>query len=201
MPGEIQAVTGEACDAAVELLVRFFREEGFATPPSRIAENLDQMLADPSCRCALAVEGGAAQAVVTVSTLLYVEWGRLGEIGDLYVLPEHRHRGLARRLHASSTRSTTSAGSTPRSDTGASSNSRINTPARLSIQHPNPPDSPICHSYCPSRMLGEPEAPPRLAGHNHADGGVRISPGSRPTHIRWAAMLLVLLSRGAGHCR
>ena len=98
MPGEIQAVTGEARDAAVELLVRFFREEGFATPPSRVAENLDRMLADPSCWCALAVEGGAAQAVITVSTVLYVEWGRLGEIGDLYVLPEHRRRGLARRL-------------------------------------------------------------------------------------------------------
>jgi GNAT superfamily N-acetyltransferase len=30
--------------------------------------------------------------------MLYVEWGRLGEIGDLYVLPEHRGKGLARRL-------------------------------------------------------------------------------------------------------
>jgi len=30
--------------------------------------------------------------------VLYVEWGRLGEIGDLYVLPEHRRKGLARRL-------------------------------------------------------------------------------------------------------
>jgi hypothetical protein len=33
--GEIQAVTGETRHAAVELLVRFFREEGFATPSSR----------------------------------------------------------------------------------------------------------------------------------------------------------------------
>jgi len=98
MRGEIQAVTAETRDAAVELLVRFFREEGFATPPSRIAENFERMLTDASCWCALAIEGGAAQGVVTVSTLLYVEWGRLGEIGDLYVLPEHRHRGLARRL-------------------------------------------------------------------------------------------------------
>jgi GNAT superfamily N-acetyltransferase len=98
MPGKIQVVTGERRDAAVGLLVRFFHEEGFATPPSRIAENLDRMLADPSCWCALAVEGGAAHAVVTVSTLLYVEWGRLGEIRDPYVLPEHRHRGLARHL-------------------------------------------------------------------------------------------------------
>ena len=98
MAGDIQAVTGEARDAAVELLVRFFREEGFATPPSRIVENLDRMLAHPSCWCALAVEDGTAKAVVTVSTSLDVEWGRVAEIGDLYVLPEHRRGGLARRL-------------------------------------------------------------------------------------------------------
>jgi GNAT superfamily N-acetyltransferase len=97
-PPEIQAVTSETRHAAIELLVRFFREEGFATPPSRIEENLERMLVDPSCWCALAVRDGTAQAVITVSTVRYVEWGRLGEIGDLYVLPEHRRRGLARRL-------------------------------------------------------------------------------------------------------
>ena len=32
--------------------------------------------------------------LITVSTVLYVEWGRLGEIGDLYVLLEHRRCGL-----------------------------------------------------------------------------------------------------------
>src|SRR5262249_8574663 len=48
--------------------------------------------------------GVSVQGIVTVSTVLYVEWGRLGEIGDLYVLPEHRRKGLARRLveHAKS---------------------------------------------------------------------------------------------------
>jgi GNAT superfamily N-acetyltransferase len=78
--------------------VRFFSEEGFSTPRSRIAENFDRMLADPLCWSALAADGEAAQAVITVSTVLYVEWGRLGEIGDLYVLPGHRRNGLARRL-------------------------------------------------------------------------------------------------------
>ena len=33
-------------------------------------------------------------------TVRYVEWGRLSEIGDLYVLSEHRRKGLARRLIA-----------------------------------------------------------------------------------------------------
>src|SRR5215510_10479918 len=97
-PDGIQTVTRQTRHAAIELLVRFFREEGFATPPSRIEENLERMLSDPSCWCALAVNDGRAQAIITVSTVLYVEWGRLGEIGDLYVLPEHRRCGLARRL-------------------------------------------------------------------------------------------------------
>ena len=35
------------------------------------------MLADPFCWSALAVDGETVQAVITVSTVLYVEWGRL----------------------------------------------------------------------------------------------------------------------------
>src|SRR6476659_2592969 len=98
MQTEIHAVTRELRAAAVDLLVRFFREEGFTTPPPRIAENLDRMLSDSSCWCAVAVVDGEARAVITVSTVLYVEWGRLGEIGDLHVHSEHRRKGLARRL-------------------------------------------------------------------------------------------------------
>jgi len=98
LPSEIQIVTVKTSETAIELLARFFREEGFATPLSRIAENFDRMLADPFCWSALAVAGETAQAVITVSTVLYVEWGRRGEISDLYVLPEYRRNGLARRL-------------------------------------------------------------------------------------------------------
>lgn len=98
LPSEIQIVTVKTRDTAIELLARFFREEEFATPLSRIAQNFDRMLADPYCWSALAVDGETTQAIITVSTVLYVEWGRLGEIGDLYVLPEYRRNGLARRL-------------------------------------------------------------------------------------------------------
>jgi GNAT superfamily N-acetyltransferase len=41
-----------------------------------------------------------AVAIVTVTTVLCVEWGRRGEIGDLYVLPEARGQGMERALIA-----------------------------------------------------------------------------------------------------
>ena len=58
-----------------------------------------QYHADCYCAFVLDPDGHRIEAVChAVSTVLYVEWGRLGEIGDLYVLPEHRRNGLARRL-------------------------------------------------------------------------------------------------------
>jgi GNAT superfamily N-acetyltransferase len=86
--------------AAIELLARFLEEEGFATPPARLVANLDRMLADDTCWVAVMTDGNHSVGVVTVTTMLYVEWGRLGEIGDLYVIPGHRGRGFARRLIA-----------------------------------------------------------------------------------------------------
>jgi GNAT superfamily N-acetyltransferase len=85
-------------DGAVDLLGRFFRDEGFSTPRDMIARNLQLILADGSCWTAVALEHEKAIGVVTVTTMLYVEWGRLAEIGDLYVDPGHRGRGAGRRL-------------------------------------------------------------------------------------------------------
>jgi hypothetical protein len=42
---EIQIVTVETSETAIELLARFFREEEFAMALSHIAENFDRMLA------------------------------------------------------------------------------------------------------------------------------------------------------------
>ena len=79
LPSEIENVTAKTRDAAIELLVRFFREGGFSTPRSRIAENFDRMLADPLCWSALAADGETTQAVITVSTVLTsngIAWAR-----------------------------------------------------------------------------------------------------------------------------
>ncbi|MBI1777584.1 MAG: GNAT family N-acetyltransferase [Proteobacteria bacterium] len=94
----LEPVDGRTVDVATALLSQFFEEEGFATPRAKIAANLRTMLNDAACWCALAIAGGQARGIVTVTTMRYVEQGLLGEIGDLYVLPEHRGQGIARFL-------------------------------------------------------------------------------------------------------
>ncbi len=63
-----------------------------------IAANLDALRRDRHHWAAAAAKEDSVVGIVTVTTMLYVEWGRLGEIGDLYVLPEERGRGVARAL-------------------------------------------------------------------------------------------------------
>jgi GNAT superfamily N-acetyltransferase len=97
-PIRIEPAHGPLMEAATALLNRFFVEEGFSTASDRIAENVRRMSADPWHWIAVALDRDRAVGVVTVSTALYVEWGRFGEIGDLYVLPEARGRGVAGAL-------------------------------------------------------------------------------------------------------
>jgi GNAT superfamily N-acetyltransferase len=89
---------GATMGAAAELLHGFFQESGFPGDRASISANLKRMLADPNHWAAAAYESGRMIGVVTVTTMLYVEWGRLGEVGDLYVVPEARKRGVAREL-------------------------------------------------------------------------------------------------------
>lgn len=83
---------------AVELLLQFFIEGGFTGTRGQIAGNLNAMLADDDCWAALAVVDGAAVGVVTVSATRDIEYGRIAEFGDLYILPDYRGQGLAQQL-------------------------------------------------------------------------------------------------------
>jgi GNAT superfamily N-acetyltransferase len=80
------------------LLHRFFQQEGFPGDRSIIAANLELMRRDDNHWAALALNEGQFVGIVTVTSMLYIEWGRLGEIGDLYVLPDVRGNGVACRL-------------------------------------------------------------------------------------------------------
>ena len=95
---EIVPVDAHNTEIAVSLLHRFFQEEGFPGDRSIIAANLESMRRDDNHWAALASNKGHFVGIVTVTSMLYIEWGRLGEIGDLYVLPEARGNDIARRL-------------------------------------------------------------------------------------------------------
>ena len=85
-------------DVAASLLHRFFAEEGFAGDWPLIAANLDALWRAAHHWAAIAVEGAVAVCVVAVTTMLYAELGRLGQIGDLYVLRKARQRAVSRTL-------------------------------------------------------------------------------------------------------
>jgi GNAT superfamily N-acetyltransferase len=95
---EIIPLDAHNTEMAVSLLHRFFQEEGFCGDRAIIAANLEWMCRDDNHWVAVASNKGHLVGIVTVTSMLYIEWGRLGEIGDLYVLPEARGNGIARRL-------------------------------------------------------------------------------------------------------
>ena len=87
--------------AAVEaLLLRFFQEEGFTTPPDVIASHCRAMVGIDVCALFAAYSGTETVGVATVSLNYGIEFGWYGEMGDLYVLPAYRGRGASLALIA-----------------------------------------------------------------------------------------------------
>ena len=84
--------------AAADLLIRFFREEQFDTPDATIRRNTATLAGLDTCGLFIAQAEGRTIGVATVSLEFGIEFGWGAEMGDLYVLPEWRGRGLARRL-------------------------------------------------------------------------------------------------------
>jgi GNAT superfamily N-acetyltransferase len=89
---------GDDTEAAEILLVQFFREEAFSTPESIIRSHCRKMAEVETCGLFLAEAAGEPSGVATVSMQFGIEFGWLGEMGDLYVLPARRRQGVARAL-------------------------------------------------------------------------------------------------------
>jgi ribosomal protein S18 acetylase RimI-like enzyme len=92
--------SGDNLAAATVLLTRFFAEEGFATPPETIAANVRRMAGLEVCALLLVRMDGEPAGVATVSLDFGIEYGWSAEMGDLYVDPRFRCRGVARSLMA-----------------------------------------------------------------------------------------------------
>jgi GNAT superfamily N-acetyltransferase len=90
--------SGDDTTAAEDLLIRFFREEGFDTPSETIRANCRKLAGQDICALFLAQTELSPVGVATISLNFGIEYGWLGEMGDLYVLPEFRSRGVARGL-------------------------------------------------------------------------------------------------------
>jgi GNAT superfamily N-acetyltransferase len=86
--------------AAINLLQRFFQEEGFDTPDDVIAANVRKMADIGACGLFIAETNGEAIGVATVSLEFGIEFGWSAEMGDLYVLPEWRGQGVSRIIVA-----------------------------------------------------------------------------------------------------
>lgn len=91
---------GDDVGAAAALLIRFFREEGFDTPDDVIRANTARMAAIEACGLFIAEADGVAIGVATISMEFGIEFGWSGEMGDLYVSPDWRGRGVSQALIA-----------------------------------------------------------------------------------------------------
>lgn len=85
---------------AIDLLCRFFSEEGFSTEPDTITAHTRQMASLHTCGLFIAEDRGRAIGVATVSLEFGIEYGWSAEMGDLYIDPEYRGRGLSRIMIA-----------------------------------------------------------------------------------------------------
>ena len=83
---------------ATDLLIRFFREEGFDTPDEVIRRHTAVMAGLDNCGLFVAESASETIGVATISLEFGIEFGWGAEMGDLYVLPEWRGKGLSRRL-------------------------------------------------------------------------------------------------------
>ena len=95
---EIAAAKPRGADGLLPLIAAFFREEGIETPPDAQRRNLLAMMAAPDSHILLAKEGDQPVAFATATLTRGIEFGLAAEIEDLYVAPDARGQGLARRL-------------------------------------------------------------------------------------------------------
>jgi GNAT superfamily N-acetyltransferase len=93
-----QLSAGDDLSAPIALLQRFFVEEGFSTEAEVIARNTKMLAGLSNCGLFVAEGNREVVGVATLSLEFGIEFGWSAEMGDLYVLPEWRGKGVSRLL-------------------------------------------------------------------------------------------------------
>jgi GNAT superfamily N-acetyltransferase len=90
-PGELPIV--------LDLATAFYAEDGFTTPVWQLRENLLVLLDSDSARVAVACRQNDEVLGFAITTLSFgLEYGRLAELEDLFVVPAHRRSGIGSAL-------------------------------------------------------------------------------------------------------
>ena len=90
-PGELPVV--------LDLATAFYAEDGFTTPVWQLRENLLVLLDSDSARVAVACRQNDEVLGFAITTLSFgLEYGRLAELEDLFVVPAHRRSGIGSAL-------------------------------------------------------------------------------------------------------
>lgn len=95
---EVRRAGPEDAAAVARLISRFFADEEFVTAPETVVARAPDFLERPGNAAFLAIDGDAAVGISTVTSSFGFESGKLAEIEDLYVVPEHRNHGVATAL-------------------------------------------------------------------------------------------------------
>ena len=100
MTGQIEMAEAgpDDADQLLPLIAAFFREEGIETPPEAQHRNLLAMMAAPEAHILSAKSGDKLLGFASATLTRGIEFGLAAEIEDLYVVPDARGKGLARRL-------------------------------------------------------------------------------------------------------
>lgn len=94
----IRRATPEDASALTRSYIDFYAEDAIDVPADAICRNLLAMLADDRAAIWVAEEAGAFIGFSSATLTLGAEFGWASEIEDLYIHPDHRGKGLARRL-------------------------------------------------------------------------------------------------------
>jgi aminoglycoside 6'-N-acetyltransferase I len=94
----IRAATPADLGSVLELAKAFYAEDGFTTPEAELRANLAVLADSPAARVAVAEIAGARVGFAITTTSFGLENGRIAELEDLFVTPEHRGTGVGQAL-------------------------------------------------------------------------------------------------------